>query len=113
MSAFPVELLKGHDNSPNGFPELAYVKLPLWLGKKICGKSWKKEDNDHILFQVVEETDKAYHLLFCKDSSMSYDFVRPTWYLEWVSKSVVELIRTDVKEYLKETQEYYEKKWSK
>lgn len=112
MSLFPVELLKGHDNSPEGFAKLAYVRLPAWLSKKFY-KHWSKEDQMHILYQVVEESEKAYKILLCKDASMSYDFCRPTWYIEWVSKSIVELVRTDIEEYEKEEREYYTKKFNK
>ncbi len=110
MAAFPVELLKGHDNSPAGFDKLAYIQLPMWLAKKIQGR-WNKEDQEHLLFQVVEETEKGYKILFCKDTSMSYDFVRITWFTDWVAKSVVLDVRTDVEQYEKEVSEYYSNKY--
>lgn len=111
-NGFPVELLKGHDNSPTGFAKLAYIRLPMWLARKIQGR-WNKEEQEHSLFQVVEETDKAYKILYCKDASLSYEFVRITWYLKWVPKSVVELLRTDVEQVEKEMEEYWTKKYAK
>lgn len=110
MSAFPVELLKGHDNSPEGFAKVVYVKLPAWLARKLS--NLKKAEAEHTWFQVVEETEKAYKILFCKDSSMSYDFVRPTWYLDYVAKSVVLETSTDFEACEKEEREYYEKLFS-
>lgn len=111
MAAFPVELLKGHDNNPEGFNKLAYVKIPAWLAKKLA--NLKKKDAEHTWFQVVEETEKAYRILFCKDASMSYGFVRPTWYLEYISKSIVIQSSTDFEACEEEEKNYYLKKWSK
>ena len=102
MSAFPVELIKGHDNNPEGFAKLAYVKLPAWLTKKLA--NLKKAESEHTWFQVVEETEKAYRILFCKDTSLSYDFVRPTWFLDY---------STDLEACEEEEKNYYLKKWSK
>lgn len=110
MAAFPVELLKGHDNSPDGFKTICYIRLPKWLSKKIMGR-WSKKDQDNLMFQAVEETEKAYKILFCKDASLSYDFCRPTWYIDYVPKSLVELIRTDLEQYEEEERSYYLKKW--
>lgn len=109
MSAFPVELLKGHDNTPEGFTTICYIRLPKWLSKKIMGR-WSKADQEHLMFQVVGETEKAYQILFCKDTSVSYDFCRPTWLLDYVSKSLVELVRTDLEKYEEEEKSYYMKK---
>ena len=114
MSAFPVELLKGHDNSADGFKAICYIRLPMWLHRKIMTPyRVTKEEHEKVLFEVIDETEKAYKILFCKDASLSYNFCRPTWYVDYVPKSVVELVRTDVEEYEKEEREYYLKKLEK
>ena len=114
MAAIPVEFLKGHDNSPNGFKAICYIRLPMWLTKKIM-RPYRitKENHENVLFQVVEETAKAYRIIFVKDASISYDFCRPTWYIDYVPKSLVELVRTDTEQYEKEVAEYFMKEFEK
>lgn len=111
MAAFPVELIKGHNNNSDGFDKLAYVKLPTWLAKKLC--NLKKADNEHTWFQVVEETEKAYKILFCKNTSMSFGFIRITWFLDYIAKSLVLEVSKDFEKCEKDEEEYYLKKWSK
>ena len=109
-SEFAVELLKGHDNSPDGFDTLAFVELPDWLAHRLDGLS-KNVRGEFSLFQVVGETEKAYKILYCRDASISWGFCRPTWYVNYVAKSIVKSVRTDVDQYLKERCEYYNKKY--
>ena len=111
MAEIAIELLKGHENKPDGFPALAFVELPGWLAHKLTGLP-KKSRGKYYLFQVVEETEKAYKILYCRDASRSWNFCRPTWYLNYVAKSMVLSIRTDVEQYLKEEKEYYLKKYT-
>lgn len=110
MAEFPVELLKGHQNSPDGFDALAFVELPDWLAHQLDGLS-KKARGEFGLFQVIAETEKAYKIIYCRDASCSWNFCRPTWYVNYVAKSVVKSIRTDVEQYLKEEHEYYKQKY--
>ena len=111
LDLFPVELIKGHDNSPKGFAKLAYVQLPAWLAKKLF--NLKKAESEHSFFQVVEETEKAYKILGVRDASLSYDFVRPTWYITYVAKSVVVAYRTDIEACEKEEADWWLKKLNK
>lgn len=106
MAEFAVELLKGHDNSPEGFDCLAYIELPDWLAHKLDGLS-KKARGKYNLFQVVAETEKAYKIIYCRNCSSSFDFVRFTWFVDWIPKSLVKSIRTDVQQYEKEEEEDY------
>ena len=112
ISGFPVELLKGHDNSPDGFDVLAFVELPDWLSHRLDGLS-KEIRSEFSLFQVIAETEKAYKILYCRDASCSCGFFRPTWYVTYVAKSIVKSVRTDVEQYLKEKCEYYNKKYGR
>lgn len=109
---FAVELLKGHDNSPDGFDTLAFVELPDWLAHKLDGLS-KNTRSEFSLFRVVAETEKAYKIIYCRDTSLSRGFCRPTWFVAYVAKSIVKSVRTDVEQYLKEQCEYYNKKYGK
>lgn len=111
MAEFPVELLKGHDNSSKGFDALAFVELPNWLAHQLDGLS-KDARGKYRLFQVVAETEKAYKIIYCRDASRSWNFCRPTWYVNYVSKSLAKSVRTDVEEYIKEEHEYYKKLYS-
>lgn len=112
MSEIAVELLKGHQNSPEGFDTLAFIELPNWLAHKLDGLSVKVRGPFN-LFQVIAETEKAYKIIYCRDASCSWNFCRPTWYIDYVPKSVVKSIRTDVENYLHEEHEYYKNKYSK
>lgn len=109
MAEFAVELLKGHDNSPKGFDCLAYIELPDWLAHKLDGVS--KKARKFKLFQVVAETEKAYKIIYCRNCSSSFDFVRFTWFVDYVPKSLVKSIRTDVEQYEKEMEEHYMKEY--
>lgn len=112
ISEIAVESLKGHDNSSDGFDALAFVELPDWLAHQLDGLS-KKTRGEFNLFQVVAETEKAYKIIYCRDASLSWNFCRPAWYVNYVAKSIVKSVRTDVKQYLKEQYEYYKKKYEK
>lgn len=103
---YPVELLKGHDNSPDGFSTIAFIELPDWLAHKFDGMS-KRFRGKYNMFQVIDETEKAYKIIYCRDCSCSHDFMRVTWFVNYVSKSIVKSIRTDVEQYKKEERDYY------
>lgn len=110
MAEFAVELLKGHDNSPDGFDAIAFIELPNWLAHKLDGLS-KEHRGKFNMFQVVAETEKAYKIIYCRNTSMSWDFIRITWFIDYVPKSLVKSIRTDVEQYLKEEKDGLKKEY--
>ena len=105
MGEIAIELLKNHENSPDGYEIFALIELPDWLAHKLDGLSKRTRLKD-FRFGVVGETEKAYQIIYCRDISCTWGWCRPTWFLNYVPKSLVKSIRTDIHQYNEEIKEY-------
>jgi F420-0:gamma-glutamyl ligase-like protein len=94
-----------NQNTVESLDIIAYVELPSWLVSKLTGTLKRNRRNDFVA--VVGETEKAYKIVYVINSSISYGFVNPTWMVDYVAKSLVKSIRTDVEAYEQEEIEYY------
>lgn len=90
---------------------VSYIELPTWLVSKLTGTTKRSRRDDFVA--VVGETEKAYKVIYSVDSSLSYGFTNPTWMVDYVAKSLVKSIRTDVEAYEQEEINYYKEIVSK
>lgn len=69
---------------------LKAVKLPQWLINKLEGYQPKPKKESLLYREVIQETEKAILIIGVKDTSRSYNFVNFQYYIEWVSKKLIE-----------------------